>query len=83
MPVPKHSKELKLKVIQAYLDGSKGYKILSQEFDVDLQTIRLWIEKYKAQGEDGLNVKLKRLIILQNLKSRLYKCFLIRYRKRG
>ncbi|MCG6651860.1 helix-turn-helix domain-containing protein, partial [Acinetobacter baumannii] len=24
MPVPKHSKELKLKVIQAYLDGSKG-----------------------------------------------------------
>ncbi|MCG6650627.1 helix-turn-helix domain-containing protein, partial [Acinetobacter radioresistens] len=25
MPVPKHSKELKLKVIQAYLDGSKGY----------------------------------------------------------
>ncbi|MCW1387560.1 helix-turn-helix domain-containing protein, partial [Acinetobacter baumannii] len=23
MPVPKHSKELKLKVIQAYLDGSK------------------------------------------------------------
>jgi transposase len=38
MPVPKHSKELKLKVIQAYLDGSKGYKILSQEFNVDLQT---------------------------------------------
>ncbi|MDC4583029.1 helix-turn-helix domain-containing protein, partial [Acinetobacter baumannii] len=26
MPIPKHSKELKLKVIQAYLDGSKGYK---------------------------------------------------------
>ncbi|MBF6792852.1 helix-turn-helix domain-containing protein, partial [Acinetobacter baumannii] len=25
MPIPKHSKELKLKVIQAYLDGSKGY----------------------------------------------------------
>ncbi|MBF6794359.1 helix-turn-helix domain-containing protein, partial [Acinetobacter baumannii] len=24
MPIPKHSKELKLKVIQAYLDGSKG-----------------------------------------------------------
>ncbi|MBF6795289.1 helix-turn-helix domain-containing protein, partial [Acinetobacter baumannii] len=23
MPIPKHSKELKLKVIQAYLDGSK------------------------------------------------------------
>lgn len=60
MPVPKHSKELKLKVIQAYLDGSKGYKILSQEFDVDLQTIRLWIENYKAQGEDGLNVKLQK-----------------------
>ncbi|HGH3637146.1 TPA: helix-turn-helix domain-containing protein, partial [Acinetobacter baumannii] len=48
MPIPKHSKELKLKVIQAYLDGSKGYKILSQEFNVDLQTIRLWIENYKA-----------------------------------
>ncbi|MDX8187139.1 helix-turn-helix domain-containing protein, partial [Acinetobacter pittii] len=24
MPIPKHSKELKLKVIQAYLEGSKG-----------------------------------------------------------
>ncbi|MCG9524885.1 helix-turn-helix domain-containing protein, partial [Acinetobacter pittii] len=23
MPIPKHSKELKLKVIQAYLEGSK------------------------------------------------------------
>lgn len=60
MPIPKHSKELKLKVIQAYLDGSKGYKILSQEFNVDLQTVRLWIENYKAQGEDGLNVKLQK-----------------------
>ncbi|MFW6762107.1 helix-turn-helix domain-containing protein, partial [Acinetobacter pittii] len=26
MPIPKHSKELKLKVIQAYLEGTKGYK---------------------------------------------------------
>jgi len=60
MPVPKHSKELKLEVIQAYLDGSKGYKILSKEFGVDLQTVRLWIENYKALGEDGLNVKLKK-----------------------
>lgn len=60
MPVPKHSKELKLKVIQDYLDGSKGYKILSEEFNVDIQTIRLWIEKYKAQGEEGLNVKLQK-----------------------
>lgn len=60
MPVPKHSKELKLKVIQAYLDGSKGYKILSKEFNVDLQTIRLWIENYKANGTDGLNVKIKK-----------------------
>lgn len=60
MPVPKHSKALKLKVIQAYLDGSKGYKILSQEFNVDIQTIRLWIEKYKAQGEEGLNVRLQK-----------------------
>ncbi|MFW6764524.1 helix-turn-helix domain-containing protein, partial [Acinetobacter pittii] len=24
MPIPKHSKELKLKVIQAYLEGTKG-----------------------------------------------------------
>ncbi len=79
MPVPKHSKELKLKVIQAYLDGSKGYKILSQEFNVDLQTVRLWIENYKVQGEDGLNIKTKKPITLPNLKSRLYKCFLIRY----
>ncbi|GAA5562505.1 hypothetical protein Asch03_04008 [Acinetobacter schindleri] len=60
MPVPKHSKELKLKVIQNYLDGGKGYKILSEEFNVDIQTIRLWIEKYKAQGEEGLNVKLQK-----------------------
>lgn len=60
MPVPKHSKELKLKVVQAYLDGSKGYKTLSQEFDVDLQTVRLWIENYKAHGTDGLNVKLQK-----------------------
>ncbi|POV70636.1 helix-turn-helix domain-containing protein, partial [Acinetobacter sp. ABNIH27] len=42
------------------LDGSKGYKILSQEFNVDLQTVRLWIENYKAQGEDGLNIKTKK-----------------------
>ncbi|MGR2826129.1 IS3 family transposase [Acinetobacter sp. 1124_18A] len=60
MPVPKHSKELKLKVIKAYLDGSKGYKILSKEFNVDLQTIRLWIENYKAHGTDALNVKIKK-----------------------
>ena len=60
MPVPKHSKELKLKVIQAYLDGCKGYKILSQEFNVDLGGRRIIKKKNKAQGEDGLNVKTKK-----------------------
>lgn len=70
MPVPKHSKELKLEVIQAYLDGGKGYKILSKEFDVDLQTVRLWREKYKAHGEDGLNVKLNKTYYSSEFKIR-------------
>ena len=51
----KYSEELKLKIVQEYLDGRTGYKILAKKYGVKNKTqIRNWVTAYKTYGEEGL-----------------------------
>lgn len=51
----KYSFELKLKVVQAYLNGEGGYKFLSKKFNIPAKrNIEAWIATYNTFGEEGL-----------------------------
>lgn len=51
----KYSFEFKLKVVEAYLSGSGGYRDLSKQFDVKSKSqIQHWVNSYSEKGVDGL-----------------------------
>lgn len=47
--------EVKLEIIQKYLQGSIGLRRLANEYSIaSTGDIRLWLARYKEHGEDGL-----------------------------
>lgn len=50
----KYSKEFKLKVVQTYLSGKRGLKLVSDEFNINRSQVREWVSAYKLNGEAGL-----------------------------
>ena len=51
----KYSYEIKLKVVQAYLNGEGGYKYLSKKYDVSHHSlVETWINAYREFGKEGL-----------------------------
>ena len=51
----KYSYEIKLKVVQAYLNGAGGYKYLSKKYDVSHHSlVETWINAYREFGKEGL-----------------------------
>lgn len=53
-----YSDEFKLKVVQEYLEGSLGTKLLARKYSMPSDTpIRNWINSYKEFGAEGLTRK--------------------------
>lgn len=52
-----HSKEFKLKVVQAYLSNVGGYKKIGEQFNLCRSTVQKWVAIYHSLGEGGLSVK--------------------------
>ncbi len=51
----KYSFEFKLKVVQEYLDGKGGYKVLSKQYNIpDSKSLKTWVRVYEAFGDKGL-----------------------------
>lgn len=47
--------ELKLEIVQKYLQGSIGVQRLANEYNISSTgDIRFWLARYKAHGEEGL-----------------------------
>ena len=47
--------EIKLKVVQDYLDGKGGYRYLAKKYGVkNADQVRSWINSYQQFGEEGL-----------------------------
>lgn len=50
----KHSTELKLEIVQRYLEGTCGFTILAREYNVDRGDLRKWVAAYQKHGTAGL-----------------------------
>ncbi len=51
----KYSDEFKFKIVQEYLDGLLGYKLLARKYKIpDPTPIRNWVKAYKAFGAEGI-----------------------------
>ena len=51
----KYSYEIKLKVVQAYLNGEGGYKYLSKKYDISHHSlVATWVNTYREFGKDGI-----------------------------
>ena len=48
----KYSYELKMEIINKYLDNVGGYTSLSKEYNIPMKTIDNWIYQYKHKNND-------------------------------
>jgi transposase len=56
----KYDEGFKRAVVQEYLSGSKGFRMLASQYGVDGATIRRWVEGYRQHGEAGIRRKYSR-----------------------
>jgi transposase len=49
-----YSKEFKMNVVKAYLDGQGGYDILARDFGIHHSMVMKWVRVYRVDGETGL-----------------------------
>lgn len=51
----KYGYKFKKEVVQAYLDGKGGYRLLAKKFGVpSMSKVKLWVDNYLALGDEGL-----------------------------
>jgi len=53
----KYQTEFKLKVINSFLAGEGGAKLLARQWSVPEEKIRTWVSHYRLHGIDGLRPK--------------------------
>ena len=50
----KYSYELKRKIVEEYLNGHAGHKILAKKYQIGVSQIERWVNHYKYFGDEGL-----------------------------
>ncbi len=50
----KYSYELKREIIEEYLNGHAGHKILAKKYQIGVSQIERWVNNYKHFGDEGL-----------------------------
>jgi len=51
----KYSEEFKIKLVNEYVHGNLGYKLLAKKYNMPSQTpLQDWVRAYKTQGMEGL-----------------------------
>jgi transposase len=53
----KYKTEIKLQVVNSFLAGEGGAKLLARRWDVPEEKIRTWVSRYRLHGIDGLRPK--------------------------
>ena len=53
----KYDEEVKRTIVQEYLTGASGYKVLAAKFGGHRITIRGWVKVYRRHGDAGLRKK--------------------------
>ncbi len=49
-----YSDPFKLQVVQQYLDGDVGLRVVAHQLDLDYSMIRRWVAQYRQHGPSGL-----------------------------
>ena len=50
----KYTTELKLQIVEEYLNGNLGLKLLAQKYYVSPSDVQKWSDAYREHGLDGL-----------------------------
>ena len=50
----KYSYELKRKIVEEYLNGHAGHKILAKKYQIGVSQIERWVNNYRHFGDEGL-----------------------------
>lgn len=53
----KYETEFKLEVVQSFLAGEGGAKLLARRWSIPEEKIRMWVSRYRLHGIDGLRPK--------------------------
>jgi transposase len=53
----KYSEQFKLSVIQRYLSGPLGFRVVADEAGVGVAMLKRWVAFYRAHGADGISAK--------------------------
>src|SRR5688572_30798455 len=53
----KYKTEIKLEVVQSFLAGEGGAKLLARRWSVPEEKLRTWVSHYRLHGIDGLRPK--------------------------
>lgn len=53
----RHSESFKLDVVRQYLSARIGARSLARQYGLDHGTVRVWVERYRQHGEQGLRKK--------------------------
>lgn len=56
----RYSIELKMKVINEYLTGDDGFRILEAKYNINRSLIRRWLSQFKNNGVQGLTAGMTR-----------------------
>lgn len=71
-----YSKELKLSVVQEYLNGESSVSTLEKETNIHQNVIRKWIKKYEQYGQVAFDVKSKNSSYTKEFKEKVVKEYL-------
>lgn len=69
----KYNEQFKLGIVQQYLSGTAGYKLVAQLHSIPYSTVRKWVNLHRAHGVEGLAKKFShysaefRLSVLQRM----------------
>ena len=69
----KHSEQFKYKVVQQYLKGIKGFRLIAGEHGIAASLVRRWVAAFRLHGRDGLSRKIEcysasfKLSVLQHM----------------
>ena len=53
----KYDLPFKIKLVQAYLSGQSGYRLIADTYGVDISQLRYWVASYQHHGVSGLENK--------------------------
>lgn len=55
--MPRYDEQFKLSVVQDYISGAGGEKLLSRKYEVPEEKVRTWVSRYRIHGINGLRPK--------------------------